>query len=77
MPRAAFRDRIILIVSMVAQMAASATTGLRKRICVITFPRWCCRPPVVHPSKPESNPAGTSGPADQLAVYPIGEAGKR
>jgi hypothetical protein len=37
-PRAALRDLIIRIVSMVAQMAAIAMTGLTKRICPITFP---------------------------------------
>jgi hypothetical protein len=38
LPRATFFDHIIRIVSMVAQMAASAMTGLTNRICDITFP---------------------------------------
>jgi hypothetical protein len=38
LPCAVFLDQIILIVSMVAQMAAIAMMGLTDRICDITLP---------------------------------------
>jgi hypothetical protein len=57
LPRAAFLDHIIRIVSMVAQMAAIAMTGLTKRICDITFPPMVPRPAVARPGISRRRPA--------------------
>jgi hypothetical protein len=58
LPRAAFLDHIIRIVSMVAQMTAIAMTGLTKRICDITFPPMVPQPTVVHPGISRRQPVG-------------------
>jgi hypothetical protein len=57
LPRAAFLDHIIRIVSMVAPMAAIAMTGLTKRICDITFPAMVPQPAVARPGVSERQPA--------------------
>jgi len=57
LPRAAFLDHIIRIVSMVAQIAAIAMTGLTKRICDITFPPMVPQPTVVHSGISRRQPA--------------------
>jgi hypothetical protein len=57
LPRAAFLDHIIRIVSMVAQMAAIAMTGLTKRICDITFPPMVPQPAVARPGIPRRRSA--------------------
>jgi hypothetical protein len=69
--RAVFLDRIIRIVSMVAQMAAIAMTGLKKRICDITFPPMV---PQAHGDafrQARTQSANAADPAEHFAGTPI------
>jgi hypothetical protein len=77
LPRAAFLNHIIRIVSMVAQMTATAMTGLTKRICDITFPPMVPRA-YGHAFGTLRAPARRpADPAEHYAAYPEGPTGKQ
>jgi hypothetical protein len=70
-PRAIFLDHIILIVSMVAQMAAIAMTGLAKRICDITFPPMVLQFPGRASRQAGAHSGRHAGSCRSLARVPI------
>jgi hypothetical protein len=70
-------DHIIRIVSMVAQMAASAMTGLTKRICDITLPPDGAAGARSRVREYGATARPPADPAEQYAAYPEGPTCKR